>query len=727
MAALIDVLIRPAGADSQALQVFLSAPGCHQAFLAPVPDALLELQALWRQRFLRHHDPAFIWPEGGSVLATYSERLQLALSNWLTEPSWQALQDALNAQPTETPLALRLDGVADTIRSLPWEALPLQRPIWRVDGEPQTNSPRPRRLPRIRQPRILLLLGAEEGLNLNSEVERLNQLQRHGRIALTMLRGPTSSPAQLRRCLSDPAGWDALLFLGHSSDGPEGGVLHFGDGSQLDGRLLEHDWALAATHGLRLLLLNSCSGLSLAHHAARAGIDWAVCFLEPIPAAAAATAFQVLLTSLETGGDLHGAIASARLHLSQAPGCEGCALLLAAVAAATAQPFQLPLRRRRQLALRLAQTSPKQAAVTVAAILLAFGMELAPPANPLNTYLLNRRLEVQRIWRQLIAQPGPRPTAAVPRLPVLLLDASTTIPALGVRPTPDHTPREALVAVLRRTPVAQVPVVGLDVILDQPFPGTAALADVIRAQPQRTVVAGYLGSFSDPREGQIGIDWLNNSPLVAAGLKPADLAVGTGGGGGLPKPAPLQLQEAITAKNFAGALARHPDPYLPADRIIDWSINWANWIELVDVNQLGELKAPVLLVGSNGFLGPNPVDLFSAPAPVRGALLHGDQPLWRGSASQVPGVLVQAVLVQSLNLRHWLTPLSPTLCTLATASLGLLLAALHQNRRQRLLAIAVITIASWPLVFTLAVVQLWLIPTLWPCLALAATSFSRDD
>jgi hypothetical protein len=135
----------------------------------------------------------------------------------------------------------------------------------------------------------------------------------------------------------------------------------------------------------------------------------------------------------------------------------------------------------------------------------------------------------------------------------------------------------------------------------------------------------------------------------------------------------------------------------------------------------------LLLVGTSGRLGDHSSDLFAAPATVQNALLRGEQPIWGGNVRELPGVLLQAVLIQSLNLRHWLTPLSQSLCTAAAAGLGLLLAALVETRRHRLMVVALIALVSCPLAWTLAIWQLWLVPLLLPLLALSATAFSRDD
>jgi len=93
----------------------------------------------------------------------------------------------------------------------------------------------------------------------------------------------------------------------------------------------------------------------------------------------------------------------------------------------------------------------------------------------------------------------------------------------------------------------------------------------------------------------------------------------------------------------------------------------------------------------------------------------------------VPGVLVQAVLIQSLNSGHWLTPISLTLCTLSAGGLGILLAALLEKRQHRWVVIALLSAVSCPLSFSLAVTQLVLLPLLLPMLALTVTTISRDD
>jgi hypothetical protein len=134
----------------------LSAAGRQEAFVVPRPAELEQLQQVWRTRFLRHHDPAFVWPEGAAVVRSYSEQLLQGLRQWLQRPGWHPLQQVLRELP-EVPLTIRLDGVSEALGALPWEALALQRPIWRLDGSSPANAASA--TTRARQPRMLLLVG----------------------------------------------------------------------------------------------------------------------------------------------------------------------------------------------------------------------------------------------------------------------------------------------------------------------------------------------------------------------------------------------------------------------------------------------------------------------------------------------------------------------------------------------------------------------------------------
>ena len=559
-------------------------------------------------------------------------------------------------------------------------------------------------------------MGQEEGLNLDGDIAVLERLDRQGRIALCTLRGLASNLSGLRTALGDRQGWDVLVFLGHSAGDPQGG-----------GRLQLGRWPLAgrpcprpgvpadaAGTGLSLVLLNSCSGMDLARCCTNAGIPWALCFREVVPTRAASLAFSQLLAAMEKGLSFAAALEQVRQALS-ASGPMGCELLLSAMCTGNATELLLPLSRRRQFRLRLAASTPAQAIAAAVLISLGSAAELLP-ANPISTYLLDRRLYVQRLWRQATGQGGP----TRPALPVLLLDEHRSYPALGVEATPGRVARLALAEVLERTPVTTVPVVGLDVVLDQPAAHTADLAAVIQRQQRAQVVAGWLG----PGAGARGAG-LNSKPLQIlrqAGLEARDLGVGTPAGSGPLQPLPLRLLWPVDRRNFAAALSGVADPRLPADVVIDWSIDWQPLIRVITVDELPSLRAEALVVGTDGTIDADQHDLFSAPGAIRSAL-----PQWGGSSDAIPGALVQAVLAQSLAMRHWLKPLSLPAVTALAAGLGVLLAAAQSRRRRRWPWLIAFALISLPLNLQLGTAQLLLVPIVLPLAALSTTSLLRRD
>jgi len=695
---------------------FLSAPGLQKSFQIVLPQQLLGQYKAWRDRYVTHHDPnGNVLP--ADVLEHYADQLLNGLDTWLQSPEWEPLQDALQRH-IGLPLRLQIDPALSTLERLPWECLRLKRLIWRVV---QGKSATP--IPAVdRQPRALLLVGDENNLNLSSEVETLQALQRQGRIALTVLQGRDCNAQVIRTTLKQPQGWDALLFLGHSEADPAaGGRIHLGDGSWISAQSLETDLKQAAQDGLRLLVLNSCSGLDWAQRAVGSGVGWTVCFREVVPSYAAAFAFKHLLLYLERGEDLCNAIEDVRHALSQ-QGDKGTALLLSALANSTATSFRLPLRKRRQLALRLAASQAPQAIAAAVFLVIGASTDLVP-WNPLNQGLLNQRLRLQREYRLATKQEGPQTKP----IPVLLLERRQSLPELGVNQPLEAktTSREALMQVLLRVKPKVVTRLGIDVVMDDPGiepKATQSLAALIKEQQRPDLFAGFFGAKSDALQaGELS----KPIPLLSdAGLKAYDLAVNTDPGWwSTPqqRQAPLQLKAAIDGRSFSHALAGHPDTYIPVDAVVDWSLDWSQRLRRVRASDLRELQGPVLLVGSEQ-IDTRQADLFDPPAASLQSLEQ-----WQLPTSSIPGVMVQGVFAQSLALRHWLTPLSTAGCVAVTSGLGVLLAAALQRRHRRLIVLLLISSLTVMSSFQLAVGSLILMPLILPLAALWAVVLLRDN
>jgi class 3 adenylate cyclase len=371
---------------------------------------------------------------------------------------------------------------------------------------------------------------------------------------------------------------------------------------------------------------------------------------------------------------------------------------------------------------RLATSQRRQLFAALAALLLGLIADL-DPANPLSAYLLDRRLVLQKTWRQLTVQPGPTP----PVVPVILLPS-------------DGAPvsRSTLADLLESLPPSRFPAVAFDYVLDQVGPDPAAmtrLVQVIGEQRRPLLVLGWFSAES------AGVDAGERSrPLAAlrqAGAQERNLILGTAAGPGPVQPRPLQLLVPLGAQHFAAALAgvirpQLPPPLraastgLPSEAVIDWSLAWERGIHVLDPDgqsPAGPLaSAPLVVVGSLSSSRQPDADLFGTPAAFRSRV-----PLWGGSVDEMPGVIAQTVVGQSLALGHWLTPLSASGCAALAAGLGVLAAAAipASAGRWRLLAVGVPVAGLVSL--QLAVGARLLVPIALPTLALAGTSLLRRE
>lgn len=744
----IDLLLDLQGLHKEAdglINATVVSPLGSEVFRVRQPTELARLFNEWLRNYTVLHDVNIQRNRSTGVTAdgeSQKARLLLdRLQEWLNEPEWEPLQTLLQELP-ELPLRLRITPAGSQLARWPWEGLPLHRPIWRLASIRPTITP-PQKRP-VRKPRLLVLLGQTAGredteqitLDFKQELWHLERLNLQGGLAIKILAANVNSRAELLGQLRDPLGWDGLLFMGHSKADTRSGGLCLADGSWLSGADLAESLRQSAGGCPAFVVLNSCSGLELAEACITAGVEWAIAFRERVPDKAASFALRSLLGELQAHGDLAMAVTQTRQAFKAAPKSNfdqhqlaGCHLLLSAVCADTAAPLCLPLTRKRQFFSRLSRATGSQALIAAATVFLGLGMDLIP-ANPLSTWLLDGRLEAQRLWRQGTGNLGPKGRA----LPLLLLRNNQLKADFGVQPLNDRLSSQALTEVLRRAPNPAVPVVALDVILDDPKPDPIALAQTISRQQPRKVFAGFPPGTSavDGAGTALPIKLLQNSGLTAYAID-----VGTSGERGSDnlQPVPLQLtQSQVGSHTFAAAVARSlaprlASPALPLHAVIDWSIQWRALLTFQRADGLSSLRAPVLLVGSDGSQTrePRDRDLFQTPRALAGALAGArerESGEWGTLQVKLPGVVLQAVLAQSMALGHWLTPWATGPTSALAAGLGVLGAAAIPSRRWRALGWLVVSAIAVPLSLQAAVTTKTLVPLTLPLLACGATALA---
>jgi CHASE2 domain-containing sensor protein len=174
------------------------------------------------------------------------------------------------------------------------------------------------------KPRILAVFGDSTGIDTAVDANFIQQLQAD----LVTLTEPTI--AELRRKLNDPQGWDILFFAGHSSNDIIGAVnLNSTESVTLND--LSDALAAAIERGLKLAILNCCSGLGLATSLAGLNIPTAIVMREGLPNRVAQEFLQIFLHSFERGNPLLMAVADARRKLQSIEANFPCASWLPVV------------------------------------------------------------------------------------------------------------------------------------------------------------------------------------------------------------------------------------------------------------------------------------------------------------------------------------------------------------------------------------------------------------
>lgn len=704
--------------------------------------------------------------EPAAVQDTFQALLD-ALDRFWRQPGWAPLHQALEQHPG-LPLWLEIPpppGAAPQpshplalAEQLPWDHLPLQqRPIWRVRSLPSALPPQPAR-PQWRRPRLLLITGPSEGLDLKEQIERLEALNRAGRIALHTLTGERSSSEVALQSLQHPKGWDGLIYLGHGDPSPtSGGGLRLERG-MMAGPALAEALRQAAP---QLVLLSRCHGTDLVPLCLEAGVPWVWTCRGEVSDPIAVAAFVAFLEALEGGQSLPAATAIAGQAIERVfPGSSG---MLSLEGRADSPPLRLPLRRRRLWRQRMARSQRRQLVATGVALglgLVAYGPK-SGAGHPLGlpNVLLNVRLQAQKDWRDLRGVPSTPPADQQPTpLVVWLLSHNLAYPNSSGRVS-----RQALMDVLRALPPVQAPVVGIDVVLDddgsepvQPE-ATRALATLIQTQRRPELFNISVGAMSK-RQAAVGEASLPSTILQEAGLRSSS------GSLGIPEDSaelqlqefPLQLSQGVDEASFAWAVARArggapPRGGLPSGSVIDWSVDWFNpsVIQVVPISKVPPEAPPFppgarVLVGvdrrglppKNGSLTPyDPArDVYLVPAALstQASWLKAtnEKTSWLNASSgekSLPGPLLQAVWAESLRRGHWLTPLAPLPTMALAAGLGVLLAAALERRRHRLLALLLISLLAVPTALELALGVRLLVPLLAPLGALWASCLSRRE
>jgi CHASE2 domain len=354
--------------------------------------------------------------------------------------------------------------------------------------------------PRKGRPRILVILGDDTGLNFQEERRAIEkQLKPMAEVVyigwgMTRTNG-NDLKTEILDALGSEAGWDMLLFFGHSDEASlTGGELAIAPQtwialSEIRPQLLE-----AKRRGLQFALFNSCNGLSIASSLIDLGLSQVAIMREPIHNAVAQKFLLKFLQVLATHRDVYDAMKSAvdelKLHYN---GTFPSAYLIPSLFwHREAALFRIEPRGPKQF---LQQLIPTRGEAIRLGILV--GLSLIPQIQLL---LLEPRLTVQAIYRQ-VTQQVPKMSGVPPVLLVQIdLDSldRANIKANKRKPTD----RQYLASVVRKLTTQPNKIIGIDYELDQPTDEDPQLISALRDSAQRGNIL-ILAATKNQSESQI--------------------------------------------------------------------------------------------------------------------------------------------------------------------------------------------------------------------------------
>ncbi|WP_071515483.1 CHASE2 domain-containing protein [Geitlerinema sp. PCC 9228] len=318
-----------------------------------------------------------------------------------------------------------------------------------------------------RKPRILTVAGDSTGLDFQAEKEAISHLEKRLNIHFFGWqpgRDIQQLKTELRRVITDPLGWDILLFLGHSNETEvTGGEIAIAPDVSISMSEIASDLALARQRGLKFALFNSCNGLNIADAVIDLGLSQVVVMREPIHDRVAKEFLTEFLQKISVGENVHDALLSTCKYLKTKQNLTypSAYLIPSIFRHPDAQLFRL---QPRGWLAKAKQCLPNKLEAFVLSLVFLCSLEQLP----IQPWLLATRQLAQSIYRDYTGQLStPKLSQQLPP-PILLveIDASSlrSAPDKISKPTPLN--RRYLARLVDKLTALDVPIVGIDYLLD---------------------------------------------------------------------------------------------------------------------------------------------------------------------------------------------------------------------------------------------------------------------
>ncbi|MBC6480975.1 MAG: hypothetical protein GDA56_27580 [Hormoscilla sp. GM7CHS1pb] len=234
-------------------------------------------------------------------------------NQWLQSQPFRAIADKMRSRlDPEAEVWCIIQTENPELKKLPWHLWNFfdSYPLAEVALSPLTYESVAKTVKK-KQPRMLVLLGSDRGINLEPDRQAIEKFPAEKVILVQ----PTRQ--QLSEQLWDEKGFDIMCYCGHS--------WSIGDGRQGAIGLTSKDWleigelkrafSAAIAQGLRLAIFNSCEGLGIAQSLIELNLAQTVVMRSPVGDRVAQEFLPNLLNSLSQGKSLYQGVRSAREKL----------------------------------------------------------------------------------------------------------------------------------------------------------------------------------------------------------------------------------------------------------------------------------------------------------------------------------------------------------------------------------------------------------------------------
>jgi hypothetical protein len=357
--------------------------------------------------------------------------------------------------------------------------------------------------------RILVILGDDTGLNFESEKQAIASLKDYADVKFIGWQ-PNKNIDDLKteivQTISCQNGWDILFFAGHSNQtNLTGGELGIAPGVALSISELEPALITAKDRGLQCAIFNSCNGLSIADKLIDLGISQVAVMREPIHNQVAEVFLPRFLQALSEYKDVHESLISAAQYLKVEKNFTypSAYLIPSLFRHPGAELFRLQPTFINQVIENLV---PNRRELIVVSILLIISLLL-----PVQQFLLQRRILLQAIYRQLTGQVAAT-VATVETPPVLLIEIDEDSIRKAKISNPKPIDRKYLASLIDKLTANQAQIIGIDYLLDRhQGESDRILANSIKTAVKSAKPTWFVFAGTANQDGQ----WLRVLPNIA--------------------------------------------------------------------------------------------------------------------------------------------------------------------------------------------------------------------